>query len=406
MAASRKVKLLATGGVVVVAAAGVAGALALASGNDEITIKDEIVALAGGWPQSFMADDYVEPEFVDDKNRTNNAFNVADFGEQGNNGWFYRYGTATNPASSKRMENYDGEKYFQLGKTGMEIKSNFIHTAEGTAPILEWRAAKKGQVNVNLTYVKNVNMDKNPSYPDGVTLYVYKGDEAIGRYEVDVKTDGETVVEKELSNLSVDELESLYFIVDPNMNNAYDGGSLYVAINDVDAKGPSAINDVARKDNNANSIEDFGAQGQNGWTYRFGKTGKDSKLVSTDNNGEFMNVTSPNLVISHYFIHPAINDNAILGWKPAVDGTIEIRGKYKKFEQNDGNPDWPDGVIVSVYKNDEKLFSKKVAAPRKGENEISFREKNLAVTTADDLYFVVDAGGNSSYDGGCFQRGN
>ena len=108
MAASRKVKLLATGGVVVVAAAGVAGALALASGNDEITIKDEIVALAGGWPQSFMADDYVEPEFVDDKNRTNNAFNVADFGEQGNNGWFYRYGTATNPASSKRMENFDG----------------------------------------------------------------------------------------------------------------------------------------------------------------------------------------------------------------------------------------------------------------------------------------------------------
>lgn len=402
MVASRKVKLLATGGVVVVAAAGVAGALALASGNDAIIIKDEIVALAGGWPQSFMADDYVEPEFVDDKNRTNNAFNVADFGEQGNNGWFYRYGTATNPAASKRMENFDGEKYFQLGKTGMEIKSNFIHTAEGTAPILEWRAAKKGQVNVNLTYVKNVNMDKNPSYPDGVTLYVYKGDEAVGRYEVDVKTDGETVVEKELSNLSVDELESLYFIVDPNMNNAYDGGSLYVAINDVDAKGPSAINDVARKNNNANSIEDFGAQGQNGWTYRFGKTGKDSKLVSTDNNGEFMNVTSPNLVLSHYFIHPAINDNAILGWKPAVDGTIEIRGKYKKFEQNDGNPDWPDGVIVSVYKNDEKLFSKKVAAPRKGENEISFREKNLAVTTADDLYFVVDAGGNSSYDGGCF----
>ncbi len=402
LGASLKAKLFATGGVVVVAAAGLAGAMALGSGNGEITIKDEIVALAGGWPQSFMADDYVEPEFVDDKNRTNNAFNVADFGEQGNNGWFYRYGSATNPAASKRMENFDGEKYFQLGKTGMEIKSNFIHTAEGTAPILEWRAAKKGDINVSLTYVKNVNMDKNPSYPDGVTLYVYKGDEAIGRYEVDVKTDGETVVEKELSNLSVDELESLYFIVDPNMNNAYDGGSLYVAINDVDAKGPSAINDVARKDNNANSIEDFGAQGQNGWTYRFGKSGKDSKLVSTDNNGEFMNVTSPNLVLSHYFIHPAINDNAILAWKPAVDGAVEVRGKYKKFEQNDGNPDWPDGVIVSVYKNDEKLFSKKVAAPRKGENEISFREKHLDVLTTDELYFVVDAGGNSSYDGGCF----
>ncbi|MBE5920713.1 MAG: hypothetical protein E7272_12850 [Pseudobutyrivibrio ruminis] len=403
MGMSRKVKLLAAGGgVVAVAAASVAGVMAFAGGNTPVTIKDEIVALAGGWPQSFMADDYVEPEFVDDKNRTNNAFNVADFGEQGNNGWFYRYGSATNPAASKRMESFDGEKYFQLGKTGMEIKSNFIHTAEGTAPILEWRAAKAGDVNVSLTYVKNVNMDKNPSYPDGVTLYVYKGDEPIGRYEVDVETDGENVIEKELSNLSVEELESLYFIVDPNMNNAYDGGSLYVAINDVNAKEPSAINDLARTNNNANLQDDFGAQGQNGWTYRYGKSGKASKLVSTEKNEEYMNVTSPNLVMSHYFIHPAINDNAIIGWKPAVDGTIEIRGKYKKFEQNDGNPDWPDGVIVSVYKDDEKLFSKKVTAPKKGENEIAFREKNLNVTTADNLYFVVDAGGNSSYDGGCF----
>lgn len=53
-----------------------------------------------------------------------------------------------------------------------------------------------------------------------------------------------------------------------------------------------------------------------------------------------------------------------------MDGTIEIRGKYKKFEQNDGNPDWPDGVIVSVYKDDEKLFSKKVAAQQTDEGFI------------------------------------
>ena len=108
MGMSRKVKLAAGGGVVAVAAVSVAGVMAFAGGNTPVTIKDEIVALAGGWPQSFMADDYVEPEFVDDKNRTNNAFNVADFGEQGNNGWFYRYGSATNPAASKRMENFDG----------------------------------------------------------------------------------------------------------------------------------------------------------------------------------------------------------------------------------------------------------------------------------------------------------
>ena len=176
--------------------------------NHPMEIKDEVIALGGGWPDSFFSDEYVEPEFVDDPGRTNNAFNVADFGEQGNNGWFYRYGSALDPVKSRRLESYDGEKYFQLGKTGMEIKSNFIHTAEGTAPILEWRAADTGKVNVQLTYVKNANKDKNPSYPDGVTLYVYKGEEAIGRYEVDVSTDKEEVVEETIKDLSVEELRA------------------------------------------------------------------------------------------------------------------------------------------------------------------------------------------------------
>ncbi len=386
-------------------ASGTTAAIAVAAvvmTNHPMEIKDEIIALGGGWPDSFFSDEYVEPEFVDDPSRTNNAFNVADFGEQGNNGWFYRYGSALDPGKSRRLESYDGEKYFQLGKTGMEIKSNFIHTAEGTAPILEWRAADAGKVNVQLTYVKNANKDKNPSYPDGVTLYVYKGDEAIGRYEVDVSTDKEEVVEETIKDLSVEELESLYFIVDPNMNNAFDGGSLYVAINDVNAKGPTASVDTTRENNNANSQEDFGKQGNNGWTYLYGKSVKDAKLVSTEKDGAYMNVTSPNLTISQYFIHPAINDEAMLCWQPAVDGKIEVRGKYTKFEQNDGDPTWPDGVVVSVYKNGEKLFNKKVAAPAKGENSISFREQDLEVTTEDKLYFVVDAGINSSYDGGCF----
>ncbi|WP_022764111.1 hypothetical protein [Butyrivibrio sp. XPD2006] len=367
-----------------------------------ITIEDEIVALANIWPASFTDDAYVEPEFVDDENRTNNAFNVADFGEQGENGWFYRYGSPLDPVKSKRIESFDGDRYFQPGKTGLEVKSNFIHTAEGTAPVLEWRAAESGDVNIEFAYVKNVNNDKNPNYPDGVTLYVYKGEEAIARYSVDAKTDKEEVVEEAIKNVHVEELESLYFVVDPNMNNAYDGGSLYVAIADVNAKGAVAIRDGKRIDNNAYYVDDFGPQGSNGWTYMCGKSVSDAKLVSTEKNGEYMNCTSPNLTISQFFIHPAINDAAMLCWQPFTDGAVEIRGTYTKFEQNDGNPDWPDGVTVSVYKNGDKLFSQKVSAPAKGTNEISFREKNVAITTKDRLYFVVDAGENASYDGGSF----
>ncbi len=369
----------------------------------EITvIEDEVLPLASKWPTSFNTDDYVEPEFVDDESRTNNAFNVADFGEQGSNGWFYRYGSSQDPTRSKQIESFDGEKYYQIGHNGLEIKSDFIHTAEGTSPIIEWRAAQAGNINIQFTYVKNVNNDKNPSYPDGVTLYVYKGEEAIGRYTVDAYTDKEEIVEETIDDLYVDELESLYFVVDPNMNNAYDGGSLYVAIADVDAQGPSVVKDKNRIDNNAYSIDDYGKQGSNGWTYMCGKTVADARLVSTEKDGEYMNVTSPNLKISQFFIHPAINDAAMLCWQPYSDGAVEIRGTYKKFEQNDGNPQWPDGVTVSIYKNGEKLFSQHVDAPDSGEKEISFREKNVSLTTSDRLYFVVDAGTNASYDGGCF----
>ncbi|WP_024866300.1 hypothetical protein [Butyrivibrio sp. FCS014] len=401
---SGKIAAGAIAGTAVVCAAVAATALLPKEKADTVVaeIKDEVVALAGFWPSSFTSTDYIEPEFTDDESRTNNAFNVADFGEQGNNGWFYRYGSSQDPARSRRIESFDGERYYQPGKTGLEVKSNFLHTAEGTAPILEWRAAEDGDIDVSLTYVKNVNNDKNPYYPDGVTLYVYKGEEAIGRYAVDAKTDSEEVVEEVLSGIHVDELESLYFVVDPNMNNAYDGGSLYVAINEAGVQHSAAAPDKTRIDNNAYLADDFGVQGHNGWTYMCGKSPADARLVSTEKDGEFMNSTSPSLSISRFFIHPAINDAAMLSWQPAFPGAVEIRGTYTKFEQNDGNPNWPDGVTVSIYKNSQKLFSQKVAAPASGTNVISFREKSVPLTAADRLYFVVDADGNASYDGGSF----
>ncbi len=402
-------KLLTKKAAIALAGVAVVGSGAAAvmgvSGNlseDGMLEEKGLTFLSSNWPEIFDAEGYVEPEFVDVPNRTNNAFNVADFGEQGKNGWFYRYGSAQTPSRSKRLEKYDGEKYSQLGVSGLEIKNNFLHTSEDAAPILEWRAAKDGKVNVDLTYVKSVNGDKNPSYPDGVTVYAYKGDELLGRYDVDVSTKTEEVLEQKLKDLDVKKSESLYFVVDAKANNAYDGGSLYVAINDVNAKGLQASSDGSRKDNNANNFEDFGTEGQNGWTYLHGKNVKDASIVSTFNGQEYMNATSPNLTISEGFIHPAINDNALLAWQPAVDGDIELRMKYTKFEQNDGNPDYPDGVTVTVFKNGESLFKKKVAAPSSGTNEIKFRDKHISVTTADKLYFMVSADGNASYDGGAF----
>jgi len=93
------------------------------------------------WPSAFEPEAYNEPPYTEDPNRTNNAFNVKDFGEQGRNGWFYRYGDAKKPQRSKQIERFDGEAYTQMGANGLEVKSSFLHTSEAASPILEWRAA-------------------------------------------------------------------------------------------------------------------------------------------------------------------------------------------------------------------------------------------------------------------------
>ncbi len=382
--------------VCAIAVTGCSGGSGLgAAGND-------VELLPPSWPSAFDVKPNNEPPFVDDPARTNNAFNVQDFGEQGTNGWFYRYGNSKRPERAKRIESFDGEKYFQIGVSGLEIKKTFLHTSEAAAPILEWRVAEDGAVNVTVTYVKSVNGDANPSYPDGVQLMVYKGGELLNLENVAISTEEETLAQIKIEDLEVKDDESLYFIVDPKSNNAFDGGSLYIAINDVNAPEPTIPDDPTRSDNNANSVEDFGEQGSNGWAYLYGTDPYDCAPVSHENEGEYINSTSPNLSISAGFIHPAINHNAVLGWKPAVNGNIDLRIKYTKFEQHDGNPDFPDGVKVKVYKNDQLLYEEHVDAPAEGENKIKHRVPKLAVKTDDYLYFMVDAEGNSSYDGGAF----
>ena len=376
--------------VCAIAVTGCSGGSGLgAAGND-------VELLPPSWPSAFDVEPNNEPPFVDDPARTNNAFNVQDFGEQGTNGWFYRYGNSKRPERAKRIESFDGEKYFQIGVSGLEIKKTFLHTSEAAAPILEWRVAEDGAVNVTVTYVKSVNGDANPSYPDGVQLMVYKGGELLNLENVAISTEEETLAQIKIEDLEVKDDESLYFIVDPKSNNAFDGGSLYIAINDVNAPEPTIPDDPTRSDNNANSVEDFGEQGSNGWAYLYGTDPYDCAPVSHENEGEYINSTSPNLSISAGFIHPAINHNAVLGWKPAVNGNIDLRIKYTKFEQHDGNPDFPDGVKVKVYKNDQLLYEEHVDAPAEGENKIKHRVPKLAVKTDDYLYFMVDAEGNSS----------
>ena len=399
---SRRAKWVAAGcGLAVVVGLG-AAALLGAFGSLLHNPAAEAERIAAFWPEAFELEEYQEPPFEDDANRTNNAFNVKDFGEQGTNGWFYRYGDAKKPQRSRQIERFDGEAYAQMGANGLEIKSSFLHTSEAASPILEWRVADNGSVNVLLTYVKNVNGDANPGYPDGVQLLVYKGSELLKLENVAISTTEELLTQIRLDAVDVLEGESLYFVVSPRSNNAFDGGSLYIDIRDVNTPYPTAVPESGRKDNNANSQSDFGEQGKGGWCYLCGTDSRTARPVSHEADGGYIDSSSPNLSISQGFIHPSINHNAILSWTPAVNGDVDLRVKYSKYEQHDGNPDFPDGVRVKVYQNDKLLYEEHVDAPEQGENSVSFRSPRLPVTVQDRLYFVVDAEGNASYDGGAF----
>lgn len=300
------------------------------------------------------------------------------------------------------IEKFDGERYYQPGAAGLEIKKNFLHTAEKTAPILEWKAAKTGKVNIDVAYVKNVNGDKNPAYPDGVQLLVYKGQELLFVENVDISVTEEKLAQVQLKDVQLSDKDSLYCVIDPRENNAYDGGSLYAAISEAGKTEAKPGRNGGRVDNNANNVRDFGTQGSNGWNYMYGTKPGDCRLVSNEKNGEYMNNISPNLSLSQGFIHPSLNHNAVLCWIPARNGDIDLRVKYAKFEQHDGNPKFPDGVKVRIFKNSELLYEQHVDAPDKGENKIRFRKPRLSVTTGDRLYFMVDPEKNASYDGGAF----
>ena len=122
-----------------------AGILAGCSKGETAPSEEESPKVSAGSPSDFNVEEIEEPPFEDVPGRTNNAFNVVDFGEQGTGGWFYRYGDSKRPERSRRLSSFDGEKYYQTGANGLEVKKTFLHTADKTAPILEWRAGGEGK---------------------------------------------------------------------------------------------------------------------------------------------------------------------------------------------------------------------------------------------------------------------
>ncbi|WP_026654302.1 methyl-accepting chemotaxis protein [Butyrivibrio sp. AE3003] len=81
---------------------------------------------------------------------------------------------------------------------------------------------------------------------------------------------------------------------------------------------------------------------------------------------------------------------------------IDVLGDYTKFGQTDANPDYPDGVGLKVFLNEELLEEKDIAVLQGdgNDNKADFMFTQLDVRRGDKLSFVIDGKNNIAYDAG------
>jgi FOG: Glucan-binding domain (YG repeat) len=154
--------------------------------------------------------------------------------------------------------------------------------------------------------------------------------------------------------------------------------------------------------NKANLASDFGTQGSNGWNYGYGTSNKDFTLAK-GYDADIKKYYKPDLdgfELHPDFVQPAVTTGAACRWTVGEDGRIDITGTYTKFTQNDSNPNWPDGVTLTIYHNDEILQQDVVPVSNMADETDNINIKMLDVKKGDNIYFIITANSNNAWDGG------
>jgi beta-fructofuranosidase len=162
--------------------------------------------------------------------------------------------------------------------------------------------------------------------------------------------------------------------------------------------------DIVSEINKANLASDFGTQGSNGWNYGYGTSSADFTLAQgyDAENKKYYQPGLDGLELHPDFVHPAVTTGAgaVYSWTVGEDGKIDLTGTYTKFTQNDSNPNWPDGITLTIYYNDEILQRDVVPVSNTIDNIANINIKMLDVKQGEKLYFVITANNNNAWDGG------
>ncbi|KWX77769.1 RHS repeat protein [Paenibacillus jilunlii] len=297
-------------------------------------------------------------------------FSSAFSSQQGRNNWYYQ------TWSGMRYEDmaWDAaESRWQGGKTWNIISKEWMHPDGDVA--LKWVAPQTGSIRITGKVAKHpINLQG-----DGVRVKIMKNSAQVWPASGWQSINGDDSVGVAPSiNVNVTIGDSLYFIVNQNGNNGYDGT----------AWNPAII--YIEKFSSAFSTE----QGRNNWYYQIWNGTRYEDMTWNAVESRWRGKKDWD-IISKEWMHPDGND-AALKWVAPQTGSIRITGKVAKHPINLQG----DGVRVKIMKNNTQVWPASGWQSISGDDAVGVTPTvNVNVTIGDSLYFIVNQNGNNGYDG-------
>ncbi|WP_405111595.1 hypothetical protein MHH28_02995 [Paenibacillus sp. FSL K6-1217] len=290
--------------------------------------------------------------------------------DQGRNNWYYQYwdGIKYKDMTWDLTENrWRGEQIWNI------ISKDWMHP-DGNDAMLKWVAPQTGSIRIAGRVAKlpvnlqgdgvRVKIMKNSTqvWPSA-GWQIIKGDDAIG-----VTTD---------LNINVTMGDSVYFVVNQNGDQLYDGTQWNPSITYIEKM--SSV---------------FGsAQGKNNWYYQQWDGTQYKDMTWDPAEARWKGEQKWN-IISKEWMHPDGND-AVLKWVAPQTGSIRIAGRVAKHPVNlEG-----DGVRVKIMKNSTQIWPSTGWQSINRDDSIGVTTNlNINVTKGDSIYFIVNQNGNYGYD--------
>ena len=175
-----------------------------------------------------------DPDPDPEPGRENSADLKDDFGEQGNNGWYY--GFCDWDAQNFGTLSFTNNEY--TGDNDLVLKADYVHPGTWQCAAYKWVAAEDGTINITGKYVKFAN--DSDSGANGVTVRIFRneGDENVKKF-MDEADDGQKINVNNITSertvtinetFEVQKGDEIIFTVNAEGNSSYDGGRLSITI--------------------------------------------------------------------------------------------------------------------------------------------------------------------------------